>query len=190
MSTTPDRLFEYLKTAYDQRIAQGGSVKDSLHTAEATPDDLRSTTVGDDSVHAIWAKFGSPTKKYATVYVPHHVQGPYVLLSSPDKDLDNFREVEGKVAELVDGKIRGVSLNSGADVRTIIELKAPLTQSIIADSITRMQGEFPDYGITDTIYRLVNSRSRSKRMDYTPTSLGVRLGVESFSQAYTSFSLD
>lgn len=71
--------------------------KDLLNLA--SPTELIEKHIPDEDINAIWISFVSESgKKYMAVHVFKHFQGPYVLLSSVDKDEDDFWKVANLLA--------------------------------------------------------------------------------------------
>lgn len=190
MSASPDRVFEHLKTAYDKELTLNPSFRGSLDVPQVTPNELKSTTVSDDAVHTIWTEFSSPAgRRYLAVHVPHHPYGPYILFSSPDKEVDDFKAVERDVEKLSKGKGEGGIYDRGGDICDVIKLHA-LTQDVLADSLIRTAEAFPNFRITHAFYNLVNLKYGDKGINVTPNSLGRRLGVQPTFDPYSRFYSD
>jgi hypothetical protein len=83
------------------RIAAERSLPDVLATDLTTAELRASRPVG---VLAVWATFTSEAgNHYTVVHVPDHVDGPYILLSSEDRNADDFELVEALIARETNG---------------------------------------------------------------------------------------
>ena len=59
-----------------------------------TLNDLVKSRIPDKYLQSIWVEFKDNESGYTAVHVNKHVNGPYILLCSNDKDKDHFRKVE------------------------------------------------------------------------------------------------
>ena len=81
---------------------------------------LRTSTRADADTGPIWFGFTSPSgKQYRAVHVLNHPLGPYILLSSKDKDHTDFKYVEQLVAINMDTVPERIS-DRGSDICNVL----------------------------------------------------------------------
>jgi hypothetical protein len=100
------------------------------------PDTLAASSRPDDSVNAIWVSFSSASgRSYIAVHVFKHPSGPYILLSSKDKDREDFVRVRGKIEEAYNGKAEEGISDRGDDIVSTIQVQAGFTQKGVAAQV-------------------------------------------------------
>ena len=118
-----------------------------------TPTELRNSKLSDFLLHSIWTEFDSPGgKHYLAIHVRKHPNGPYVLLSSPDRDESDFTETEGKVVAVVDGRPEKKVTNRGSDICDVIKLLKNPSQVEIANIVEAYAAVFSNVIITVAHY--------------------------------------
>lgn len=94
---------------------------------------LGKVNVDDTQVTSIWLAFRSPAgKEYTAVHVFSHPTGPYVLLSSKDRDTADMKVVSAKIAQLYRGEPEADITDRTDDICLVIKVSKGFTQSAIA----------------------------------------------------------
>jgi len=94
---------------------------------------LGKVNVDDAQVTSIWLAFRSPAgKEYTAVHVFSHPTGPYVLLSSKDRDTADMKVVSAKIAQLYRGEPEADITDRSDDICLVINVSKGFTQSAIA----------------------------------------------------------
>jgi hypothetical protein len=87
----------------------------------------------DDSVNAIWVSFDSMTgKSYKAIHVFKHPSGPYILLSSKDKDEADFIKVRSDLEQAYRGAAESDISDRGDDITSVIRVSSGFSQKAIA----------------------------------------------------------
>jgi len=108
----------------------------------------------DESVNAIWVRFDSKAgMAYKAVHVFHHPEGPYILLSSTDRDREDFLRVEAALSNAYQGTAKGQISDRGDDICDIVSVANGFTQKGVAEQVdTFFQNNFDRVAIEAVHY--------------------------------------
>jgi hypothetical protein len=90
----------------------------------------------DTTVTSIWVRFVSKAgKAYKAVHVFQHPKGPYILLSSKDKDVDDFRSVEALLSGAYKGIPEETITDRLSDICIVIKVPSGFTQGSVVKNV-------------------------------------------------------
>jgi hypothetical protein len=88
------------------------------------------------AVTPIWVTFASKSgKSYKAVFVFQHPKGPYILLSSKDKDVDDFRSVESLLSDTYKGIPESTVTERMSDICIVINVPSGFTREGVVKSV-------------------------------------------------------
>ncbi len=128
--------------AYFERQDASSAVEREKYAAEnpsfknVTPEWLEASERPDESVTSIWVGFKSTAgKSYHAVHVFKHPDGPYLLLSSDDRDRTDFALVRDRIASAYAGQAEDSITDRTDDISAVIQVGVPFTQRGIAEKV-------------------------------------------------------
>jgi hypothetical protein len=128
------QYFEKQNQAYKKTMERYDQEHPSFKNV--SPAWLAESSRPDASVNAVWVSFVSKAgKAYKAVHVFHHSKGPYILLSSKDKDREDFKRVEAGLAQAYQGTPEGQISERIDDICTSISVKSGFTQKGVAEQV-------------------------------------------------------
>jgi hypothetical protein len=106
---------------------------------DLTPGELRAVPIPDDDIYTIWMGFRSRAgRAYTAVHVFRHASGPYILLSSPDRDRADFEQTRQLLAEVVGGQPEEEITDRGDDICSVIKVPDGFSRTRIADTFVAL----------------------------------------------------
>lgn len=103
---------------------------------DVSPEWLAASNRPDESVNAIWVRFTSKSgESYRAIHVFNHPGGPYILLSSKDKEQEDFSRVQAVLAEAYQGVPDGSISDRGDDICGAIRVPEGFTQKGVAEMV-------------------------------------------------------
>lgn len=136
-----------------------------MEVTDLTPQELKKTRLPNSQLSAIHVCFRDRTSErlYRAVHVYDHPQEPYILLSSPGRDIEDFRRVIQTVSEVVDGRAKGQILprgsNEEADISQIILIDTMPTQGVVAEFVKQYRKRFNDVSIPSVFFHDITVRT-------------------------------
>lgn len=130
-------LTEYFKKK-NKALAEHMKKYDEEHPSfkDVSPEWLAASNRPDESVNAIWARFTSKAgKSYKAIHVFNHPSGPYILLTSTDKEREDFTRVQAQLAEAYQGTADGSISDRGDDIVDTINVPGGFTQKGVAEMV-------------------------------------------------------
>lgn len=123
-----ERAAEQMQEEMHQYEEQHGSYND-IDIAQ-----LAALDIPDARVENVWLVFRSPANcNYTAVHVFTHSNGPYILLSSKDKDEQDLLAVRDQIVKYYAGTTEDRITDRSDDLCTTIEVDGGFTQQGIAD---------------------------------------------------------
>ncbi len=120
-----------------------------------TPDELDRSKLPNRSLSNVIVNFQSPAGvSYKTLHTYRPGRGPsYLLLTSRDRDKEDFNNVAETVAQIVEGVKQKLIISREEDIcQAIIMAKSP-TQQQVAESVRRYMEGFREVIISYICYR-------------------------------------
>jgi hypothetical protein len=137
------RLEEHMKN-YDEEHPSFKDVSSKWLAASSRP---------DENVNAIWVRFDSKAgKAYKAIHVFHHPKGPYILLSSTDKDRDDFLRVEAALSNAYQGTVEGQISDRGDDICDTVSVANGFTQKGVAEQVDTFFGSAFNRVVIEAVY--------------------------------------
>ena len=114
-----------------------------------TLDELASLDVEDAKITAVWVDFRSPAGKgYCAVHVFEHPKGPYILLTSKDRDRADFAHTQADVATTFGGDGGDAISDRGDDICASINVEGGFTRALIAEKFAALPAlGYKDVGV-------------------------------------------
>ena len=148
-------LTEYFKKK-DKLMIEHMKKYDEEHPSfkDVSPEWLAASNRPDESVNAIWVRFTSKSgKSYKAIHVFNHPSGPYILLTSTDKEREDFARVQAALAEAYQGAPDGSISDRGDDICHTINVPGGFTQKGVAEMVnTFFRNTFDKVGIEAVHY--------------------------------------
>lgn len=114
---------------------------------------LAASSRPDENVNAIWVRFDSKAgKAYKAIHVFHHPKGPYILLSSTDKDRDDFLRVEAALSNAYQGTVEGQISDRGDDICDTVSVANGFTQKGVAEQVDTFFGSAFNRVVIEAVY--------------------------------------
>jgi hypothetical protein len=115
---------------------------------------LDQLNVSDTQITSIWLAFRSPTgKQYTAVHVFSHPKGPYVLLSSQDRDPADIKVVAARFADAYQGEAESKLTDRSHDICLVIAVPGGFSQRSIASVASQLASEgYADLTVTAIYY--------------------------------------
>lgn len=103
----------------------------------------------NSTVTSIWVGFVSKAgKAYKAVHVFRHPEGPYILLSSEDKDVDDFSSVGALLSDAYGGILEETITDRMSDICIVIKVPSGFTQeSVVKNVETFFKNTFSEVAI-------------------------------------------
>ncbi len=113
--------------------------EEHLTVRDLTLDALTDFAVEETQIDNVWVGFHSPAgRQYCAVCVYTHPKGPYVLLSSEDRDETDFRIVRTALAEALHGEPEEEITHRSDDICSTVAMPAGFTRQAIRVAFSRM----------------------------------------------------
>jgi hypothetical protein len=131
---------DQLQSSFAEARPQAPPAADRSNTQPSAPgkievplEELRSAQFSDEETYTVWVKFRSRSgNRYTAVHVYEHPSGPYILLSSPDRNIQDFEKTRSDVAAAFNGTPDMSISNRSDDIADTIQVSAGFTGARIA----------------------------------------------------------
>jgi hypothetical protein len=116
--------------------------------------ELGQLNLSDTQITSIWLSFRSPAgKQYTAVHVFSHPTGPYVLLSSKDRDPADIKVVAARFADVYQGKADPNVTDRLHDISLVVAVPGGFSQRTIASVASLLASEgYADLTVTAVHY--------------------------------------
>ena len=146
-------LFKERAAAHE--VAAEAFREEHLTAQDLTLDALGAFPIAESQVENVWIRFESPAaKRYRAVCVYEHPRGPYVLLSSEDRDRVDFVAVRTALAEALAGEPEEEVTDRSNDICSTIPVAAGFTRPAILKAFQDLEARgFRDMQVEKLHYR-------------------------------------
>lgn len=159
------KLFERKGLEFDQDMEEYDRKHLTLENIEH--DKLTTCGVDEHQVDNVWLSFRSPAGlRYQAVHVYEHPKEPYVLLSSKDRNLEDFGRVQTRVAEFYNVNSEDEISERTSDICLSIQVKLGFSLEAIAGFAAAIAGEGYTEIVASKIHYQVNGEGED---DVAPT---------------------
>jgi len=115
-----------------------------------TPRELLDARISGEHINCTWVKFRAGTYSYSAVHVCDHSDGPYILLSSPNRDKSHFRFIESIISLGVLGIPKSEITDRTRDICNVIRLLQRPVPKVVAQYVNQVyRPAFKDVEISD-----------------------------------------